>query len=112
MPDLLQRLFRNAARLQSGYATSYQLLDVAATDAMPWVLGLPAVQSRLPGPLASLLGRGRPVRLEDIELLTTRLLAILMASEPRMPETAGLAAPPVGAAPPDSPSPQADAASA
>lgn len=79
---LLQRLESNANRLQGAYASGYQLLDVAVTDAMPWVLGLPIVQSRIPEPLRPMFGRGRPVRLEDLELLTTRLLAILQASEP------------------------------
>ncbi len=81
MSNLLHRLEENAERLQKAYDSSYQLLDVAVTDAIPWVMGLPAVQSRIPEPFRPMLGRGRSVRLEDIELLTTRLLAILQASE-------------------------------
>lgn len=83
MSELMQRLEANAARLQTAYNSGYQLLDVAVTDAMPWVLGLPVVQKRIPEPLRPMFGRGRSVRLEDIELLTIRLLAILQASAPK-----------------------------
>ena len=83
MSELMQRLEANATRLQAAYNSGYQLLDVAVTDAMPWVLGLPVVQNRIPEPLRPMFGRGRSVRLEDIELLTIRLLAILQASEPK-----------------------------
>lgn len=83
MSELMQRLEANATRLQTAYNSGYQLLDVAVTDAMPWVLGLPVVQKRIPEPLRPMFGRGRTVRLEDIELLTIRLLAILQASAPK-----------------------------
>lgn len=94
---LLARMERNAAHLGDSYASANQLLDAAVGEAVPWVLGLPGVRGRIPGPLRSVLPRGASVSLDKIERLATMLVAILAASYGSEPPGGTAPAPEAGA---------------
>lgn len=92
MADLMDRIQRNAAHLAKSYQKSNDLLNAAVGEAFPWVIGLPAVQKKIPSMFHKVLPQGIPVRLDYLERLATQLFAILAASY-------GTQDPPTGAMP-------------
>lgn len=68
MPDdLINRLRANAEHLMTVYPTSQALLNRAVQGAMPWA--------------SALAMRGATPSIDQLETLTTQLLAILIASK-------------------------------
>lgn len=78
---LLERMKANANAMCRSYATSYQLLDIAVMDALPWALSVPTIRSKIPAQLLPFIATPKQVSVADIELLATRLLAVLEASQ-------------------------------
>jgi len=87
MSALLERMQANAEALRKSYASANDLLNTAVGEAMPWVIGLPVIKSKIPPMIQGMMPQGAPYSLDKIERLTTQLLAILLASYPSEPES-------------------------
>ena len=69
MPDVLERIEKNARRLMETYPTSAALMQTAISEAMSWAVPL-KMRGKIPGT-------------DQLERLATQLLAILAATEDR-----------------------------
>lgn len=87
MGGLLDRMQANADSFRQSYASANDLLNVAVGEALPWVIGLPVIKSKIPPFAQGALPQGAPVTLDKVERLATQLLAILQASYPPPPES-------------------------
>lgn len=79
LDKLLERIRRNTEPLDKAYGNTGQLLNVAVSQAFPWVLGLPVVRNKIPAMLRNSIPKGSPVTLDALERLATQLVAILAA---------------------------------
>ena len=80
LDDVLGRVEKNMLPVLDSGQDANGFLGASIAEALPWLISVPSIRTKIPKMVAGMLPSGIPATAERVERLATQLLAVVVAT--------------------------------